>query len=149
MLGLINKPEMVLLVLLTLLLLLGAGDDSARFNVLGHRRDVRLRMQLCIAGVQSRWVSGFRPYAWRIGHVHGYAGRDDNLVFQTFVQKYGPAVVLAPPKSGFGTAAWIMPYIALLAGVSCSSIQCIRVWNKRPAGLPASVGGGSADPDGT
>ena len=65
------------------------------------------------------------------------SGKDDTAVFQEFVQKYGPAVLLAPPKTGFGRVAWVTPYIALLVGVF-GVVFIVRIWNKRPRGLHAS-----------
>lgn len=36
-------------------------------------------------------------------------GDSDDLILQSFVQEYGPTVLIEPPKSGFNWLAWIMP----------------------------------------
>jgi cytochrome c-type biogenesis protein CcmH len=45
-------------------------------------------------------------------------GDSDDLILQSFVQEYGPTVLIEPPKAGFDWLAWIMPvafpFVALL-----------------------------------
>jgi cytochrome c-type biogenesis protein CcmH len=40
----------------------------------------------------------------------------DDLIIQSFIQEYGQKVLSQPPSSGFGLSAWVMPFVALLAG---------------------------------
>ena len=44
------------------------------------------------------------------------AGRDEILDF--FVDRYGPQVLAAPPKSGVNLLAWILPVAGVLAGLA-------------------------------
>jgi cytochrome c-type biogenesis protein CcmH len=59
-------------------------------------------------------------------------GDSDSLVQQAFVQKYGPTVLAAPMTSGFDRTAWIMPFVALLAGIFVV-VYIVRAWKNRPA----------------
>jgi cytochrome c-type biogenesis protein CcmH/NrfF len=58
-------------------------------------------------------------------------GENDDLTLQTFVQKYGTTVVAAPSTKGFGRVAWIMPFVALLAGLA-TVVLVVRAWRLRP-----------------
>jgi cytochrome c-type biogenesis protein CcmH/NrfF len=59
-------------------------------------------------------------------------GDSDSLVQQSFVQKYGPTVLAAPTTTGFDRTAWIMPFVALLAGCVLL-VYIVRSWRNRPA----------------
>lgn len=136
----LKQTAQVILVLLTLIFLLGAGDDSARFKALGHR-------VMCTCGcnyvlLECNHVGCPLSDGMRAELATAVdSGKDDNAVFQGFVKKYGPAVLLAPPKTGFGRVAWITPYIALLVGVF-GVVFVVRVWNKRPPRGPQPPSGG-------
>ncbi|MGA8870513.1 MAG: cytochrome c-type biogenesis protein CcmH [Candidatus Acidiferrales bacterium] len=64
-------------------------------------------------------------------------GDSDSLILQSFVQEYGPTVLIEPPKAGFDWLAWIMPvlfpFVALLL-----VWQVVRKWHRRAALAPAS-----------
>jgi cytochrome c-type biogenesis protein CcmH len=71
-------------------------------------------------------------------------GDNDDLTLQSFVQKYGPTVVAAPATTGFGRVAWVMPFVALLAGIA-TLIFIVRAWKMRPTpaladGIPPARG---------
>jgi cytochrome c-type biogenesis protein CcmH len=55
----------------------------------------------------------------------------DDLVLQSFVQKYGPTVLLAPTATGFNRLAWVMPYLALVLGL-ITVVLIVRAWKMRP-----------------
>jgi len=59
-------------------------------------------------------------------------GDSDSLVQQAFVQKYGPTVLAAPTTSGFDRTAWIMPFVALIAGIFVV-VYIVYAWKNRPA----------------
>jgi cytochrome c-type biogenesis protein CcmH/NrfF len=70
----------------------------------------------------------------------------DDLIVQAFVQKYGAAVLAAPPAAGFNWLAWIMPFFTLAAGASVASVVIHR-WRRRrlQAASPAPALAGSLD----
>lgn len=65
------------------------------------------------------------------------SGSSDDLVLQSFVQEYGPTVLISPPAHGFDLWAWLMPVIALLAGVVLA-LSVVFHW-KRRASLASGV----------
>lgn len=138
-----NRPLQVLLIACAIVFLAGAGDDSARFNDLGHRL-------MCACGCRQILLEcnhvgceySDRMRAELVAAVD--RGDNDDLTLQSFVQKYGPTVLAAPTKTGFDRVAWITPYLALLFGLGLVGF-IVRAWRSRPllkpADLPAPVQG--------
>jgi len=58
-------------------------------------------------------------------------GDNDDLILQGFVQNYGPTVIAAPTATGFNRVAWIMPFVALAAGIIFVT-WLVRAWKNRP-----------------
>jgi cytochrome c-type biogenesis protein CcmH/NrfF len=118
------------LVALTAVLLLGAGDDSARFNSLGHRL-------MCMCGCNQVLLECNHVGCQYSDRMRGELvaamdrGDNDSLVLQDFVQKYGTTVLLAPSTTGFGSVAWITPFAALVLGIGAIYFV-VRAWKKRP-----------------
>jgi cytochrome c-type biogenesis protein CcmH len=125
-------------VLLAIFVFLGAGDEEARFAALGHKL-------MCVCGcnqvllecnhVGCRYSDRMRD---ELAAALGRADSDD-LVLQSFVQKYGPTVLLAPTATGFNRLAWVMPYLALVFGL-ITVVLIVRAWKMRPL---AVAGGGT------
>jgi len=119
------------LVLMAVIALMGAGDQSARFNDLGHR-------MMCVCGCSQILLECNHvgcQYSDRMREELMASldrGDNDDLVLQGFVQKYGTTVVAAPAATGFGRVAWIMPYLALVLGIA-TMILIVRAWKARPA----------------
>ena len=118
-----------------LLVFLGAGDESARVNDLGHR-------MMCVCGCNQILMECNHvgcAYSSRMRNELVAAidrGDNDDLVLQSFVQKYGTTVIAAPTTKGFNRVAWIMPYLALVVGLM-GVVLIVRVWRTRPLLLPA------------
>jgi len=67
------------------------------------------------------------------------AGSSDQEIIDYFVAQYGQRVLAAPPPRGFNLLVWIIPLLALGAGVTALAIV-LRSWSarsRRPA-VPAS-----------
>lgn len=64
-------------------------------------------------------------------------GDSDDLILQSFVQEYGPTVLIEPPKAGFDWLAWIMP-VAFPIVALFLVWEVVRRWHKRAALAPAS-----------
>jgi cytochrome c-type biogenesis protein CcmH/NrfF len=131
------------LLLAAVLMLMGAGDESGRFQDLGHRL-------MCACGCRQILLECNHvgcSYSERMRDELVAAvdrGDSDDLTLQSFVQKYGPTVLAAPTKSGFNWVAWIAPYVALVLGLLWVGYMA-RVWRSRPllkpADLPVAVHG--------
>ena len=70
------------------------------------------------------------------------SGESDSLISQSFVQEYGPAVLVVPPARGFDLTAWLMPIFASLAGLTLALVVVQR-WRER-AMKPATASAGSS-----
>jgi cytochrome c-type biogenesis protein CcmH len=126
---------------LGVLLLLGAGDDSARIDRLGHQ-------MMCVCGcnqilLECNHVGCSYSSRMRDELVAGVdAGDSDGAILQVFIQKYGTTVLATPTTVGWvNRAAWVMPYAALGLGIG-TVVLIARTWRKRPPG-PSSAGGSS------
>lgn len=130
------------IVLISTLLFIGAGDNS-RFDRVG-------REVICMCGCNQILLECNHlgcPYLSKMKQELTAAvdrGDSDSAITQFFVQTYGTLVLAAPPNRGFNRVAWLMPYIALLAGITLV-VFIVRMWRKRPllvhASVPAQVRG--------
>lgn len=64
-------------------------------------------------------------------------GKSDDAIITHFVDKYGLAVLSAPPASGFNLTAWLMPFAALAVG-AMAVITFVRRFRTRWATAPAA-----------
>lgn len=117
----------------------GAGSNAARFNDLGHRlmctcgcNQVLLECNHvgCIVSTQMR--QELQAALDR--------GGNDGLVLQWFVQKYGPTVLAAPQKSGFGLVAWVVPG-AIFVLATLATALLAQYWKQRAPVPHVSVTG--------
>lgn len=144
----VTKLRLLSAILLGVLLLIGAGDDSARIDRLGHQ-------MMCVCGCNQILLECNHvgcPYSSRMRNELSAAvdaGNDDGSVLQIFIQKYGTTVLASPTTVGWvNRAAWVMPYAALALGI-LSVAFVVRVWRNRPlsaaAGIPAPIAGAEFD----
>jgi cytochrome c-type biogenesis protein CcmH/NrfF len=54
-------------------------------------------------------------------------GKDEPAILQAMVQQYGVKVLAAPPTQGFNLAAWILPGLGLVLGLSLV-VVIVRRW---------------------
>ena len=110
----VTKFRLISAVLLGVLLLLGAGDDSTRIDRLGHQL-------MCVCSCNQILLECNHVGCSYSSRMRGElvaavdAGNSDGEVLQTFIQKYGTTVLAAPTMLGWvNRSAWIMPYAALV-----------------------------------
>ena len=121
---------------------LGAGDTGQRFENLGHQL-------ICTCGcnqilLECNHVGCTVSGGMRNELSSGLSRGDSNdLVLQSFVQKYGPIVLAAPTTLGFNKVAWITPFAVFVAGIGMV-LLVIRNWKLRPPTMPAVAVGGSS-----
>ncbi len=135
-----NRLRLLSAVLLGVLVLIGAGDDSARVEKLGHQ-------MMCMCGcnqilLECNHVGCTYSESMRGELVAALgSGSSDDAVLQTFIEKYGTTVLASPTHSGFDRVAWIMPYLALIVGIGGVALV-VRAWHKRYGGRAATVTAG-------
>ena len=68
-------------------------------------------------------------------------GKTKGEISDYFVAQYGEAVLASPRKSGFGLAAWTIPFLAIAAGGGATA-WLVWLWARRrsPRGFQATVG---------
>jgi cytochrome c-type biogenesis protein CcmH/NrfF len=131
---LLRRTLQLALVCVALFTFMGAGDEAARFNDLGHRL-------MCVCGCSQILLECNHVGCKYSDNMRGELmaaverGDNDDLTLQTFVQKYGTTVMAAPTTQGFNRVAWIMPYLALVLGLT-TVVLIVRAWKKRPLILP-------------
>ena len=127
----------LILLCIALLMLMGVGGESARFNDLGHRL-------MCVCGCNQILMECNHvgcTYSDRMRNELVAAvdkGDNDDLTLQSFVQKYGTTVMAAPTTRGFNRVAWVMPYLALVLGL-VTVVFVVRHWRGRPLILPSGA----------
>jgi cytochrome c-type biogenesis protein CcmH len=132
-----KRLRLIPALLLGVLLLLGAGDDSARIDRIGHQL-------MCVCSCNQVLLECNHvgcSYSTRMRDELTAAvtrGDSDNNVVQWFIQTYGTTVLTVPTDHGFSRIAWIMPYLALVLGIGLV-VFVVAVWKKRPLAVHASV----------
>jgi cytochrome c-type biogenesis protein CcmH len=131
----LRKLAALMALCLAIVLFMGAGDGlEQRFNNVGHKL-------MCKCGCNQVLLECNHvgcTYSDRMRNELAAGldkGDNDDLILQSFVQKYGPTVLAAPTTTGFNRVAWIMPF-AVLAGGIFLTIALVRAWKHRPA-MPA------------
>ena len=126
-----RKAAGIVLLVLAVFALLGAGDPATRFNEIGHQ-------MMCICGcnqilLECNHVGCPASDGMRNELMAAVSrGDSDSLVEQSFVQKYGPTVLAAPTAKGFDRVAYIIPFVVLILGFGLIMLV-IRSWKNRPA----------------
>lgn len=132
-----KRLHLIPALLVGVLLLMGAGDDSARIDRIGHQL-------MCVCGCNQVLLECNHvgcSYSTRMRDELTAAvtrGQSDNNVLQWFIQTYGTTVLTVPTDHGFNRIAWIMPYLALVLGIGLV-VFIVAVWKKRPLVVHASV----------
>jgi cytochrome c-type biogenesis protein CcmH/NrfF len=75
-------------------------------------------------------------------------GDSDDLIVQSFVQEFGPAVLVEPPHNGFAGLAWWIPALAFVLGLGLVFFVISR-WRSRLTPQPALAGAALVGAGGT
>ncbi len=72
-------------------------------------------------------------------------GRSREEVLDYFVDRYGPDILAAPPKSGANLVAWVLPIVGVAVGL-VGLYLVIRSMARRQRPAPGAPAGTEADP---
>lgn len=133
----VSRARLIIGLFIGVLLLLGAGDDAARIDRIGHQ-------VMCVCGCNQILLECNHvgcSYSTRMRDELTAAvtrGDSDNVIVQWFVQTYGTTVLAVPTNTGFNRVAWIMPYLVLVLGIGLV-VLIVWMWKKRPLPTNASA----------
>jgi cytochrome c-type biogenesis protein CcmH len=134
----VRRLRLILAVLTGVLCLLGASDNAARIDRLGHQ-------MMCVCGNCAQTLLECNhvgcAYSTRMRSELTAAverGDPDDTVLQFFIQEYGTTVLAVPTNQGFSRLAWIMPYAALGAGISLV-VLIAWAWKRRSVPVQRNV----------
>ncbi len=128
----------ILLLCCMLALLMGADNQEARYQKLGHKI-------MCTCGdctyllLECNHV-GCPNSARMIQQLRANVQRESNdgRVLDWFRENWGVAAVVEPRTHGFELIAWVLPGAALGLGL-LAVVLVMRKWRLRPAQAPASA----------
>ncbi|HUH64042.1 MAG TPA: cytochrome c-type biogenesis protein CcmH [Terracidiphilus sp.] len=115
---------------------LGASDATTRFDRLSHRL-------MCTCGCAQLLGEcdhyGCPDRGQEAAELNAgiAAGSSDQVIFNSFVAKYGATVLAAPTTHGFDLVAWIAPFLVLAAGL-LGTVLLVRRWKISPGEAPAA-----------
>ncbi len=66
-------------------------------------------------------------------------GWDKERIIDALVVEFGDGVLATPPKSGFDLIAWLVPGLAVLAGIVAAGLLAWRWSRRRPAAAGAEA----------
>lgn len=113
---------------------MGATSPGTRFNDLGHKMICSCSCNQVL--LECNHVGCPASEGMRNELMAGIdRGDNNNLLLQSFVQKYGPTVLAAPSAQGFNRVAWVMPFAVLLLGMG-GTMLLVRKWKLRSVEMP-------------
>lgn len=122
------------LLALVVIFTMGAADPGSRFTKLGHEMICTCSCNQ-ILNECNHVGCPISPVMLSEVQAGIDKGDSDDLILQSFVQKYGPTVLAAPSTQGFNRVAWIMPFAVLLLGI-LGTLMLVRKWKLRTVDMP-------------
>ena len=109
-------------ILAVLLAAVSLGQSASQLQTEAVRRVGSKLACLCggckntVADCQMIECHYSKPARERIAELQA-AGRSDAEIIDEFVRKNGKQALAAPPAEGFNLLAWVMPFVAIAAGL--------------------------------
>ncbi len=125
------------------LVMLGAGDTSARYEHLGHQM-----MCSCSCGqilLECNHVScPASPVQIAELKEQLASGAGNTAILNWFAGKYGAIILASPMRGGFDNVAWIMPILVFLLATIGTGLV-VWMWKRRSLRLVGAVNGYARD----
>jgi cytochrome c-type biogenesis protein CcmH len=135
-------------VVLVVALLIGSGVFSSTPPTSAQRAAAIESVIRCPSCEDLSVAASSAPTAVTVRATVGHLiqqGESDQQIKDYLVARYGSAIVLDPPDSGWSAVVWVLPIVAGLAGVGVLVVVLVRR-RRGGADLDADVRGPAADP---
>ena len=119
---------------LVAVLVMGASDNAARFDDLGHKMMCTCGCGQVLLQCNHLGCPGLARESEELQAAINH-GDSDNAILIAFQNEYGPTVLAAPMFTKFNLVAWIVPPALLLLGI-LGTVVLVRRWRRRAAALP-------------
>jgi len=124
-------------ILAVLLAAVSLGQSASQLQTEAVRRVGAKLACLCgcnntVADCQMIECHYASPARKRIAELQA-AGRSDAQIIDEFIQKNGKQALAAPPAEGFNLLAWVMPFVAIAAGLGMIWVFIQRFRKPMPA----------------
>ena len=119
---------------LVAVLAMGASDNAARFDDLGHKMMCTCGCGQVLLQCNHLGCPGLARESEELQAAINH-GDSDNAILIAFQNEYGPTVLAAPMFTKFNLIAWIVPPALLLLGI-LGTVVLVRRWRRRAAALP-------------
>ncbi len=119
----------------TLLVVVGAFVLCGGVSAAGPPNAADLEAELVCPVCETTLDQSTAPVAERMKtfiRVQIAAGDSEEEIKDALVAEFGPGVLAAPPKGGFGLLAWLLPLAALIAGAIAVAVLLLS-WSRRRA----------------
>ena len=105
----------VVLILVTLLAAPASAADSLTVSSIGEKLVCQCGCNQTVTACPDDPCSFADPARATIAQKLAQ-GESEAQIIQFFVDQYGEQVLASPPKRGFNLVAWVLPFVAILAG---------------------------------
>jgi len=125
-------------ILAVLLAAVSLGQSASQLQTEAVRRVGSKLACLCggckntVADCQMLECHYSSPARQRIAELQA-AGRSDAEIIDDFIQRNGKQALAAPPAEGFNLLAWVMPFVAIAAGLGMIWLFIQRFRKPMPA----------------
>jgi cytochrome c-type biogenesis protein CcmH len=141
-----------LLALLVAALALASGASASERHPTLAEFENQVMCPVCAGETLAQSDSPAAAQVRRFIRARIAAGDTRSEIKRKLVAEYGPQILAAPPRHGFGLLAWVLPLAGILAAAGVLALLARR-WSRRaseepqPALGPWSLNGRPLDPD--
>ena len=125
-------------ILVVLLAAVSLAQSASQFQTEAVRRVGSKLACLCggcnntVADCQMLECHFSNPARERIAALQA-SGKPDSQIIDEFIAEYGKRVLAVPPAEGFNLLAWLMPFVAIAAGLAAVWMFIQRFRKPEPA----------------
>ncbi|MFQ5872739.1 MAG: cytochrome c-type biogenesis protein CcmH, partial [Dehalococcoidia bacterium] len=127
------RRAIVILPLLLLIIGISCASNPASLEERAQSIDRRLMCPVCPAETIDQTQAELGVQMRELVRQKLRAGESEEQIFDFFVDKYGKSVLAEPPAEGFNLVVWIVPPVALAAGLALFWLAARQLGPRRRA----------------